>query len=265
MNPPKSFPFVVSVHDVAASSATATRRWLADLDERGVPATLLLIPGPFGGGPALPGDAVLVGHLHEAAARGHELALHGYRHEGLPGGPSWRRGVNRVLVRGAGEFWTLTEQQARQRLRAGMDLLADAGIEPAGFTPPGWLASPGTRRALAALGFAYWTSHLAVHCLPDGPSSSPHPPPINRRAPLDGSVRRMPALSHRPGAAGERAGARLMVDAARTFARLRMPFRIALHPADLTRPGLRRAALAAVDLAVAAGGRPTTYQALVTA
>ncbi|TDD31859.1 DUF2334 domain-containing protein [Actinomadura sp. KC06] len=262
MNPPKSFPFVVSVHDVAPSTAAATRRWLADLDERGVPATLLLIPAPFGDGPALPDDPVLVKDLHEAAARGHELALHGYRHEGVPGGPPWRRGVNRVLVRGAGEFWTLTEQQARQRLRAGLDLLADARIEPAGFTPPGWLASPGTRQALAALGFAYWTSHLAVHRLPDGPSSSPHPPPSNRRAPL--AVWRMPALSHRPGAAGERAGARLMVDAARTFARLRMPFRIALHPADLTRPGLRRAALTAVDLAVAAGGRPTTYQELVT-
>ncbi|WUI02560.1 polysaccharide deacetylase family protein [Spirillospora sp. NBC_00431] len=247
MNPPKSFPFVVSVHDVAPSTATATRRWLADLDERGVPATLLLIPAPFGDGPALPGDPVLVGHLHEAAARGHELALHGYRHAGVPGGPRWRRGVNRVLVRGAGEFWTLTEQQAVRRLRDGLDLLADAGIEVAGFTPPGWLASPGTRRALSALGFAYWTSHLAVHRLPDGP------------------VRRMPALSHRPGAAGERAGARLMVDAARTFARLRMPFRIALHPADLARPGLRRAALTAVDLAVAAGGRATTYEALVTA
>jgi predicted deacetylase len=242
-----AFPFVVSVHDVSPGTASAARRWLADLDERGVPATLLLIPGPFGDGPALPDDAGLVEHLHAAAGRGHELALHGYRHEGVPGGPPWRRGVNRVLVRGAGEFWTLTEDQARRRLRAGLETLADAGIDVVGFTPPGWLASPGTRHALAALGFAYWTSHLAVHRLPGGP------------------IRRMPALSHRPGGTGERAGARLMVDAARTFARLRMPFRIALHPADLTRPGLRRAALSAIDLTVAAGGRPTTYRALVEA
>ncbi|TYB49706.1 DUF2334 domain-containing protein [Actinomadura chibensis] len=241
------FPFVVSVHDVAPDTASAARRWLADLDERGVPGTLLLIPGPFGDGPALPDDADLVEDLHAAARRGHELALHGYRHEGVPGGTPWRRGVNRVLVRGAGEFWTLTEEQARQRLRAGLESLADAGIDVVGFTPPGWLASPGTRHALAALGFAYWTSHLAVHRLPGGP------------------IRRMPALSHRPGGTGERAGARLMVDAARTFARLRMPFRIALHPADLTRPGLRRAALSAIDLTVAAGGRPTTYRALVGA
>ncbi|POM23141.1 Polysaccharide deacetylase [Actinomadura rubteroloni] len=242
-----AFPFVVSVHDVAPSTAGPSARWLADLDERGVHATLLLIPGPFGGGPALPDDPALVRLLHRAAGRGHELSLHGYRHEGVPGGPRWRRGVNRVLARGAGEFWSLTERQAARRLGAGLELLAAADIAVTGFTPPGWLASPGTRRALASLGFAYWTSQLAVHPLPGGP------------------VRAMPALSHRPGGAGERFGARLMVDAARVLARSGTPFRIALHPADLGRPGLRRAALAAVDLAVAAGGRPVTYATLAAA
>ncbi|WP_242891539.1 DUF2334 domain-containing protein [Actinomadura litoris] len=240
-----AFPFVVSIHDVAPSTAEPTARWLADLDERGVPCTLLVIPGPFGGGAALPHDGPLVAFLHAAALRGHELALHGYAHEGVPGGPLWRRGVNQALARGAGEFWSLTANQAAGRLRAGRALLAEAGIEVTGFTPPGWLASPGTRRALAALGFTYWTSQLGVHHLPGGP------------------VRRMPALSHRPGGRGERTGARVMTGAARAFARTRTPFRIALHPADLTRPGLRRATLAAVDAAVAAGGRAVTYETLV--
>ncbi|TDD83829.1 DUF2334 domain-containing protein [Actinomadura rubrisoli] len=244
MTHPTGFPFVVSIHDVAPSTAEPTARWLADLDERGVPSTLLVIPGPYGGGPALPADDALVTFLHAAAGRGHELALHGYRHEGVPGGPQWRRGVNQVLARGAGEFWSLTASQAIGRLRAGLDLLADADIGVVGFTPPGWLASPGTRQALASLGFAYWTSHLGVHSLPGGP------------------VRRMPALSHRPGGTGERTGARLMTGAARTLTRTRTPFRIALHPADLTRPGLRQATLTAIDHALAAGARPTTYESL---
>lgn len=246
MSPKTSFPFVVSVHDVAPSTAEPTAQWLSDLDERGVPATLLVIPGRFGAGPELRDDPDLISFLHKAAGRGHELSMHGLRHEGVPGGPPWRRGVNQILARGAGEFWSLTEAQARERLRAGLELLADADIGVVGFTPPGWLASPGTRRALAALGFGYWTSHLAVHSLPGGPA------------------RRMPALSHRPGGAGERAGARMMIDAARGFSRLGKPFRIALHPADLARPGLRRTTLAAIDLTVAAGGRPMTYETLVT-
>jgi predicted deacetylase len=240
-----SFPFVVSVHDVASATATETVDWVSDLDGLRVPATLLIVPGPFRGRPALPADRRLVAFLHEAAGRGHELSLHGYQHMGVPGGPVWRRLVDGVLARGAGEFWALSETQARARLRAGLGLLADADIGVTGFTPPGWLASPGARRALASLGFRYWTSHLAVHDLKRGTAS------------------RMPALSHRPGGAGERAGVHAMITAARLLSRNRVPFRIALHPADLARPGLRAAAHAAIRAALAAGGRPVTYETLV--
>lgn len=242
-----AFPFVVSVHDVASVTRGPIGDWVGELDARGVPATLLVIPGPYGGGPGLADDPGLVAYLHGAAEAGHELSLHGFHHEGVPGGPPWRRAVNQVLARGAGEFCSLTESQALGLLREGREVLTGVDIEAVGFTPPGWLASPGTRRALARLGFAYWTSQLAVHDLRGGP------------------VRRMPALSHRPGGVGEQAGALLMSAAARTFARSCTPFRIALHPADLARPGLRTAALAAIDHTLAAGGRPTTYRDLVVA
>ncbi|XVQ10230.1 DUF2334 domain-containing protein [Spirillospora sp. CA-255316] len=244
----EGFPFVVSVHDVAPATRVPAADWLAELDRRAVPCTLLVIPGPYAGGPAT-GDAPgLADWLREAGGRGHELSLHGFHHARVPGGTAWRQAVNQVMARGAGEFCALPEEHARRLLRAGREALEGAGLDVVGFTPPGWLASPGTRRALAGLGFAYWTSQLALHDLTGG------------RTP-----RRMPALSHRPGGAGERAGARLMVGAARFFARSRTPFRIALHPADLSRPGLREAALEAVDAALAAGGRPVTYRALVGA
>jgi predicted deacetylase len=241
------FEFVVSIHDVAPGTAAETGAWVDDLDRLGVPATLLVIPGEFAGGKALAADPGLIGYLHEVAARGHELSLHGYRHEGVPGGPAWRRQINQVMARGAGEFWTLTEDEARARLMAGRSVMSEIGIKVTGFTPPGWLASPGTRQALAALGFRYWTSQLAVHDL------------------RERSARRMPALSHRPGGSGERTGARLMVAASRGFSRAGLPFRIALHPADLGRPGLRAAALAAIEIALDAGGRPLTYESLVGA
>jgi uncharacterized protein len=241
------FEFVVSIHDVAPGTSDETEAWVDDLDRLGVPATLLVIPGEFAGGKALAADPGLIAYLHDVAARGHELSLHGFRHEGVPGGPVWRRQVNQVMARGAGEFWTLTEDEARTRLLAGLGMMTEAGIRVTGFTPPGWLASPGSRRALAALGFRYWTSQLAVHDL-------------RKR-----SARRMPALSHRAGGSGERTGARLMVAASRSFSRAGLPFRIALHPADLGRPGLRAAALAAIEIALAAGGRPLTYESLVGA
>jgi hypothetical protein len=56
-----------------------------------------------------------------------------------------------------------------------------------------------------------------------------------------------------------------MTGAARAFTRVRIPFRIALHPADLSSPELRGAALDAIDATFSAGGRAVTYETLVAA
>lgn len=244
---PPDFRFVVSIHDVSPATAAATKSWLDDLDRLVVPATLLVIPDAYRGGPALSGAPDFAAYLRQAADRGHELSLHGLTHERVPGGSPWRQRLNGVLARGAAEFCALPEVEARRRLVAGLHALSESGIKVTGFTPPGWLASPGTRKALAELGFAYWTSHLAVHDLSAG-----------RRL-------GMPALSHRPGGQGEQIGAQLMTAAARTFSRTRTSFRVALHPADLSRPGLREAAITAIEAALRAGARPLTYQDLVSA
>ncbi|NUP47597.1 MAG: DUF2334 domain-containing protein, partial [Catenulispora sp.] len=81
---------LVSLHDIAPASAAATRRWLADLDARAVPATLLIIPGPWRGA-RLSQSPDLIADLHAAASRGHEPALHGWAHRAGPDGARWRR------------------------------------------------------------------------------------------------------------------------------------------------------------------------------
>ncbi|MEV4441410.1 DUF2334 domain-containing protein [Streptomyces sp. NPDC049577] len=157
-----------------------SRRRPADPDAHGVRATLPLVPGPWRGA-RLPDDPALVRWLHAARERGHELALHGYAHEGVPGGPLPRRWANAVPARGCAEFCGLDEPAASARLRAGPAALASAGIGPEGFTPPGWPASPGAVAALRGPGLEYTTSV---------------------RDPRTGARQRMVALSHRPGGAG---------------------------------------------------------------
>jgi uncharacterized protein len=237
---------LVSIHDVAPASAEATRRWLADLDARGVPATLLVIPGPWRGS-RLREDPELVADLHAARERGHELALHGWCHQAGPDGPGWRRKTAQLVARGAAEFAALDQGQAGTRLRAGLSELGDLGIEPGGFHPPGWLASPGAVAALRRLGMRYTSSHLAIHDL------------VTERR------HKLPALSHRPGGgAGEMLSARLVRGTAWSMTRAGRSFRIALHPDDLDRPGLREITLDVIDKAMAAGTSPSTYSGLVT-
>jgi len=234
---------VVSVHDVAPATADQAARWWSDVDNLGIPVSQLVVPGPWRG--ARLADAPdLARALSDRVARGDEIVLHGWTHTAGPEGPWLRRAVGRLVARGAAEFAALSETQARTRLRDGRAELAAAGLSTNGFTPPGWLASPGSVAALAVEGFAYVTTHRGLLDL------------RNRRS------HRGFALSHRPGGAGERLGVAVMRTWARHTTARGGLVRLALHPDDLSRPGLRDATLRTIEAVLAAGGRATTYGAL---
>jgi predicted deacetylase len=241
-----SSALVVSVHDVAVSTAPATLGWMDDLDELGVRASLLVVPGPWRG-PGLADDPDLATWLRLQAARGHEVAQHGWVHEPPDPGPAWRRMVNQAVCRGAGEFWSLEEGAARARLLRGRTVLWGAGLDPVGFTPPGWLASPASVRALRSLGYGYTTTHRGVHDLRSG----------RRLTAL--------ALSNRPGSPTERLGCEVVRRAARHAVDRGQVVRIALHPDDRLRPGLREATLATIEACLQGGARSMTYAELVAA
>jgi predicted deacetylase len=241
---------VVSVHDVAPATTAETHAWLADLDGLGIRAVLLVIPGPWRG-TALTDSPAFGAELRAAAETGHELALHGWAHAAQPGGARSRRWTGQVAARGAGEFWSLDAAEAHDRVERGLDALRASGIEPQGFVPPGYLASPGSRQALAASGLRYWTSHFAVH---DLQTRTRHT---------------VVALSHRPATGargrplGERCGEFLIGRSPQWFTGRGRPLRLALHPDDLHRPGLREATLRAIEQALSLGARPLTYSQLL--
>lgn len=235
---------VVSVHDVAPITADQTARWCADTDSLGIPVSLLVIPGPWRGG-SLADEPAYAEVLRSRAARGDELVMHGWAHQAGPEGAPARRLAGRVVARGAAEFGALDEAQAADRLMSGRAVLRELALTTTGFTPPGWLASAATNRALRQVGFRYTTSHFGV---------------LDLRS---GRVRRGFALSHRPGGTGERLGAAIMVRWARWSAGRGGLVRIALHPDDLARPGLRDATLRAIEAVLAAGGVAVTYSDVV--
>jgi predicted deacetylase len=235
---------VVSVHDVGPASATPTAMWLDTLDRRGLRTSLLVIPGRWRGD-SLADRAPFQRLLSERRAAGDEIVQHGWRHQAGVDACGWRALAARGLARGAGEFAALSQPAALLRLRAGRTVLADAGLPTEAFTAPGWLHSPGTLRALRQLGYTHTTTHTAVVDLVGGQH-------------LRGFV-----FSHRPGGTGERAAAHLLRVGVRAAARAGGLVRIALHPDDLSRPGLRGATLAAIDEALDLGAAPTTYGELL--
>jgi len=232
---------VVSIHDVSPATAEQTRRWCDDADTLGIPVSLLVIPGPWRGMSLsdTPGYARV---LTDRVRRGDEIVLHGWTHRAGPEGGAVRRAVGHAVARGAAEFAALSVQEASPRLASGRAALAEVGLTADGFTPPGWLASPGAVTALKNHGFRYVTTHWGLRHLHDGR--------LNRGF----------ALSHRPtGGPGERVGVVLLRAAARRGAARGGLVRIALHPDDLSRPRLRTETLRAIEAVLAAGGQAMTY------
>jgi predicted deacetylase len=237
---------VVSVHDVSPATAEQTARWCADADALGIPVSLLVIPGPWRG-TQLSDEPAYAEVLRARAATGDELVLHGWTHLAGPEGSWARRAVGAAVARGAAEFAALSEEEAAGRLAAGKAVLAGLGLATEGFTPPGWLASPAAERALARAGYRYTTSHLGVRDLSTG------------------RLHRGFALSHRPsGGLGERIGAAVLRSGVQRGGTRRGLVRIALHPDDLSRPGLRDTTLRAIEALLRAGARPITYSTVVT-
>jgi len=238
---------IVSLHDVAASTADATLTWLQHLEQRNVPATLLVVTGPWQG-PPLGDDPVLVGHLHQAVALGHEVAFHGVDHTAEA--PSRHRdharsATGRLLARGCAEFAALHEPEATQRLTSGLNDLRELGFDVTGFTPPGWLMSPGTLEALRHTGLTYATTQWHIRELSTW-----------RRL-------RIPALSHRPGSPLSSTAAQALWRVGQHRLDRGRATRLALHPRDLDHPRLLATTLALLDHAVALGARFTTYAQLV--
>jgi predicted deacetylase len=238
MRPPR---LVVSIHDVSPATAEQTRRWCDDADTLGIPVSLLVIPGPWRG-MRLSDAPDYARVLTERARRGDEIVLHGWTHQAGPEGGAIRRAVGHAVARGAAEFAALSAAEASPRLSEGTAALEGVGLSADGFTPPGWLASPGSIAALKSHGFRYVTTHWGLRHLHDG------------------RLRRGFALSHRPtGGPGERVGVALLRSAARRGAARGGLVRIALHPDDLGRPRLRTETLRAIEAVLAAGGQALTY------
>jgi predicted deacetylase len=235
---------VVSVHDVSPATALESWRWVLDLDKRGVLASLLVIPGPWRAR-ALAADPEFANWLGACVARGHEVCLHGWDHKAPFGASLGRALVGNLVARGCAEFWSLNEEQAADRAGRGIEVLAELGLRTCGFTPPGWLASAPAIRGLHRVGLRYVTSHRSVTDLRTG----------HRLL--------APVICHRPCSWVERVGAALMARAPGLLLRPGRTLRMALHPDDLLRPGLREAALRGIDAVLAAGAVTVTYASLL--
>lgn len=166
---PMTAPCLLLVlHDVAPHTWADYQPFVEAVDALGeVPMTWLVVPD-FHRHNDLEAHPGLRRLLTGRVARGDELALHGYFHcddEPPPNTPrDWF--MRRIYTR-EGEFYTLSQDAALARLRAGIELFHRYHWPLEGFVAPAWLMSEGTRRALRQLPLSYTSDSQHLFRLPD--------------------------------------------------------------------------------------------------
>jgi predicted deacetylase len=156
------------LHDVAPQTWPDYRPFVEAVDAMGnIPITWLVVPD-FHKQDRIDANPDFQRLMRRRLARGDELALHGYYHCDDSPPPRTPQGFfMRRIYTWEGEFYTLTEQQALQRLEAGIEVFARNEWPLHGFVAPAWLMSDGTRNALRKLPLDYTSDAQHLYRLPD--------------------------------------------------------------------------------------------------
>jgi predicted deacetylase len=218
-------PVHVSIHDVSPFASADVGSALELCHAAGARPALLVVPDFHGASPLLD-DPGFCEQLRSLQAGGHEIYLHGLRHQSAPryggGSRGARRWVDaarwlfaqRVASGGEAEMSDIAVDEGRARIEEGERILTRAGLRVDGFVAPAWSMPAWLLPLLAARAYRYTEDHLRVY------------------DPAAGQWRPSVVLNW-----ATRSPLRLLSTVAwcRTarYARSLVPARIAIHPADM--------------------------------
>lgn len=149
---------IISFHDLHPGSMDRCKKFIAQCQAFGAKTISILVIPQYHGTPKFTNDPAFVEYLQQLAADGHDLCLHGYYHRAdeITGGVK-SQVTGKIYTSGEGEFFQITEDQAKAKLKDGLALFEEANIPAVGFTAPAWLLSDEGYAALKQKGFQYNT------------------------------------------------------------------------------------------------------------
>jgi uncharacterized protein len=161
---------VISIHDVAPSTRTKVEQIINELARHGVHAcSLLVVPDYHRQGPSL-SEPAFCSWLHQLAANGHEIVIHGFFHQRTRRKKEQARVkiVTRIYTDDEGEFFDLGYEEALHLIQEARTDFENHGFHPTGFIAPAWLLGAEAKRAVIDAGMKYTTTLRAVRDLASG-------------------------------------------------------------------------------------------------
>lgn len=217
---------IVSISQISDRTLGDVESFCAELDARGVPASLLVAPR-LKGGYRLDRDAPTVEWLTARRAGGDAVVLHGYDEA--------------ATKKRRDEFASLPAHEANLRLMGADRVLEHLGLRTRLFAAPGWNVSQGTVIALPRNGFRLLAELNGVTDL------------------VRQTTVRARVLGIGEGFLTEPWWCRTLVLSAERTARREGVVRVAVAARHLRRPGPRQAMLDAIDLALLHRSVPAVY------
>lgn len=165
---PPQLAVSIVLHDVSPASWPAYQDFIRAVDAIGrIPLTLLVVPD-FHHQYSLDQFPDFRHAIDQRIALGDEVVLHGYYHQDDSAlRPNPLNLFMRRIYTHEGEFYSLDELQATQRLHFGLALFKAYDWPVAGFVAPAWLMSPGARAALRRTSLSYTSDLKGLIRLPD--------------------------------------------------------------------------------------------------
>ncbi|KHO17778.1 DUF2334 domain-containing protein [Mycolicibacterium setense] len=218
---------IVSISQISDRTLADVVAFCAELDARGVPASLMVAPR-LKGGYRLDRDAHTVDWVAQRRTGGDAVVLHGYDEA--------------ATKKRRGEFASLPAHEANLRLMGADRVLEHLGLRTRLFAAPGWTVSQGTVTALPRNGFRLLADLNGITDL------------------VRQTTTRARVVGIGEGFLSEPWWCRTVVLAAERTARREGTVRVAVAARHLRRPGPRQAMLDAIDLALLHRCVPTVYR-----
>lgn len=134
---------IISFHDLHPGTWDCCRRFIDKSRKLGARNMTLLVIPQYHRDAAFSENQAFVEWLQTLPAEEFDFCLHGYYHQTEQVSGNWiNRLMGNVYTTGEGEFYQLSQGEAKQKLTEGLKLLISQKLPVYGFTAPAWLLSP---------------------------------------------------------------------------------------------------------------------------